>query len=83
MKKKRKQTKKWGKIARLLASDEGARSLADPRPEWRRYYKVRKKSVTLRLDADVLAWFKEQGPGYQTRINRTLRKAMAEGKTAD
>jgi len=38
---------------------------------------VRKTSVTLRLDADVLAWFKKQGRGYQTRINRTLRKAMA------
>jgi uncharacterized protein (DUF4415 family) len=32
-----------------------------------------KKSVSLRVDADVLAWFKAQGPGYQTRINAVLR----------
>ncbi len=32
-----------------------------------------KASVSLRLDADVLAWFKAQGPGYQTRINAVLR----------
>ena len=32
-----------------------------------------KQSVTLRVDADVLAWFKTQGPGYQTRINSVLR----------
>lgn len=33
----------------------------------------RKEQVTLRLDADVLAWFKSQGKGYQTRINDLLR----------
>ncbi len=83
MKKKRKRAKKRGKVARLWASDEGPASLAEPRPGWRVYYKVRKTSVTLRLDADVLAWFKKDGPGYQTRINQTLRKAMAEGENAD
>ncbi|PIE24033.1 MAG: 3-oxoacyl-ACP synthase [Neptuniibacter caesariensis] len=35
-----------------------------------------KKSVTMRLDADVLDWFKSQGQGYQTRINQLLRKYM-------
>jgi uncharacterized protein (DUF4415 family) len=35
-----------------------------------------KKPVTIRLDADVLAWFRGQGPGYQTRINRLLRRYM-------
>jgi uncharacterized protein (DUF4415 family) len=39
-------------------------------------YKPLKKSVTLRLDADVLAWFKRDGRGYQTRINRALRGVM-------
>jgi len=34
--------------------------------------------VTLRLDADVLAWFQRQGRGYQTRINRALRSLMME-----
>ena len=32
-----------------------------------------KAPISLRLDADVLAWFKAQGPGYQTRINAILR----------
>jgi Uncharacterized protein conserved in bacteria len=32
-----------------------------------------KASIALRLDADVLEWFKAQGPGYQTRINAVLR----------
>jgi uncharacterized protein (DUF4415 family) len=32
-----------------------------------------KAAIALRLDADVLDWFKSQGPGYQTRINAVLR----------
>jgi len=32
-----------------------------------------KSSISLRVDADVLEWFKAQGPGYQTRINAVLR----------
>ena len=35
-----------------------------------------KQSVTIRLDADVLDWFKAQGEGYQTRINKLLRSYM-------
>jgi len=32
-----------------------------------------KAAISLRVDADVLEWFKAQGPGYQTRINAVLR----------
>ena len=39
-------------------------------------YRPLKKPVTLRLDADVLAWFKKDGRRYQTRINTALRKVM-------
>jgi uncharacterized protein (DUF4415 family) len=35
-----------------------------------------KAQVTLRVDSDVLEWFKEQGQGYQTRINALLRAYM-------
>ncbi|WP_198962661.1 BrnA antitoxin family protein [Mangrovitalea sediminis] len=35
-----------------------------------------KKAFTMRLDADVLAWFQSQGRGYQTRINQLLRQHM-------
>src|SRR3990172_536110 len=35
--------------------------------------------TTVRLNADVLAFFKAQGSGYQTRINNELRKVVAKG----
>jgi uncharacterized protein (DUF4415 family) len=35
-----------------------------------------KAQLTIRLDADVLAWLKSNGRGYQTRINHILRVAM-------
>jgi uncharacterized protein (DUF4415 family) len=35
-----------------------------------------KEAVSLRLDADVLAWLKKDGAGYQTRVNRMLREMM-------
>ena len=34
---------------------------------------ISKRSISLRVDADVLAWFQAQGPGYQTRINAVLK----------
>ena len=40
------------------------------------FYRPRKQQITLRLDADVVAWFKQRargGRGYQTDINRALR----------
>ena len=39
--------------------------------------------TTVRLDADVMAFFKSQGRGYQTRINEELRKVVVRGLTAD
>jgi uncharacterized protein (DUF4415 family) len=75
---KRKAVKKRRTIARLRASADGEKLPLDLVPEWPKYYKPLKKPVTLRLDADVLAWFKKQGPGYQTRINRALRRVIVE-----
>jgi uncharacterized protein (DUF4415 family) len=37
------------------------------------FYKPMKQQLTLRLDADVVDWFKRQGAGYQTQINAALR----------
>ena len=42
-----------------------------------KFYRPLKEAVSIRLDADILAWFKGQGSGYQTRINEVLREAMA------
>jgi uncharacterized protein (DUF4415 family) len=33
----------------------------------------KKQSIALRVDADVLEWFKAQGPGYQSRMNAVLK----------
>lgn len=51
--------------------------------EWRdavvgKFYRPIKQQLTLRIDADVLDWFKKQGRGYQTRINELLRDAMTK-----
>ncbi len=42
-----------------------------------------KRHVTLRLDADVLAWLRNQGAGYQTRINQLLRAYMEAHRKPD
>jgi uncharacterized protein (DUF4415 family) len=42
------------------------------------FYRPVKRQLTVRLDADVVAWLREQGKGYQTRINALLRAAMLE-----
>ena len=39
-----------------------------------------KQQLTVRFDADVIAWFKAQGPGYQTRMNAVLRSYVEARK---
>jgi len=58
-----------------------------PAENWRlarrgEFYRPIKQPVTIRLDADVLAWFKDhtEGRGYQTEINRVLRHHVAEAE---
>ena len=41
-----------------------------------RFYRPVKQAVSLRLDADVIAWLKKDGEGYQTRANQMLRDRM-------
>jgi uncharacterized protein (DUF4415 family) len=41
-----------------------------------------KQIVTIRLDVDMLEWFKSAGPGYQTRINQVLREYMEAQRAA-
>jgi uncharacterized protein (DUF4415 family) len=41
-----------------------------------RFYRPIKQSVTMRLDADVLEWFKENSGKYQSRMNQVLREFM-------
>ena len=46
-----------------------------------KFYRPIKKPVTIRLDADVLALFRANGSGYQTRINQTLWRQMLKEMT--
>jgi len=51
-----------------------------------RFYRPVKQAVSLRLDADVIAWLKKDGRGYQTRANQMLRERMLkdlEGNVGD
>ena len=41
-----------------------------------RFYRPVKQAVSMRLDADVVAWLKKRGKGYQTRVNSILRQTM-------
>jgi uncharacterized protein (DUF4415 family) len=49
----------------------------DVPPEWHTAAEAvmpsAKQLLSLRLDTDIVAWFRDQGPGYQTRINAVLR----------
>jgi uncharacterized protein (DUF4415 family) len=78
MKQRKAVTKK--KANTLRASADDRKRPREKAPEWAELYKPIKKPITLRIDADVLVWFKKQGQGYQTRINRALRKVMDEAR---
>ena len=43
----------------------------------------RKQAVHIRLDVDILDWFRSQGPGYQTRINAVLRSFVDSRRKAE
>ena len=40
------------------------------------FYRPVKQQLTVRIDADVVAWLRGGGKGYQTKLNRILRRAM-------
>jgi uncharacterized protein (DUF4415 family) len=80
--KRRKARSKPVRVGDLRASvEDDLLSLADEEtgaePRWNR---PRKQRISLRVDVEVVDWFKSRGPGYQTRINRILRRVMMEGK---
>ena len=47
-----------------------------------RFYRPVKQQITLRIDADLLAWFRSLGSKYQTRINAALREYMDSHRKA-
>ena len=71
-----------GKVLELRASvEDDLLSLAEEeRGAEAHWNRPRKRRISLRVDIEVIDWFKSKGPGYQTRINRILRRVMMEGK---
>ena len=72
-------------LAALAAKPESEIDLSDlpatTAKDWRganrgQFYRPIKRQLTVRIDADVLAWLKAQGKGYQSRLNEILRAAM-------
>ena len=47
-----------------------------------KYYRPVKKQITLRLDADMLEWFKNRKGKYQTQINQVLRRYMESHRSS-
>jgi uncharacterized protein (DUF4415 family) len=66
----------YDKDAPKLTADQIARM----KPVHPEYWKVEpvKVSLSIKIDADILAWFKSSGKGYQTRINKALRDVMMQ-----
>ena len=63
--------------ARIDLSDLPATSAQDWKGATRgQFYRPVKQQLTVRIDADILAWLKSQGKGSQSRLNEILRAAM-------
>ena len=57
-------TTRTGAAPRAKSADWGNVKVAWPQP---------KQAISLRIDQDILEWFRGRGPGYQTRMNAVLR----------
>lgn len=74
-------------LAALSAKPEGDINFTDQPAttdrDWKvaergKFYRPIKQQLTVRIDADVIDWLKQQGAGYQSRLNAILRDAMLE-----
>lgn len=79
-------------LAELEALEEWPIDLTDPDApevtEWGgavrgKFYRPVKKAISIRVDADVLAWFQAQGGRYQRRMNEALREYMVRHRIND
>jgi uncharacterized protein (DUF4415 family) len=80
----------WARIAAMTEEEIMAAARADPdaqpttKADWVNAYqpnRIGKESITIRLDKDVIEWFRAKGIGYQTRINDALRRHITRRKT--
>lgn len=78
------QKRRLAKVAEMAEGKMDTSDMPDLSEEfWKKavrhpFYRPLKQQVTLRLDADVIAWLRRQGKRYQTRANALLRAAMLE-----
>ena len=87
MKKEKRSRKVRSEMAKLKAVPDEEINFEDF-PEIRdwsravrgRFFRPIKQSISLRVDKDVLAWFKSLGSGYQSRMNAVLREYMDESR---
>jgi uncharacterized protein (DUF4415 family) len=78
---RRKGKTDWARVRAITEEDLERSIAADPdsdiaHPDWTKARLVTpqpKESIHLRIDPDVLAWFRQQGQGYLTRMNAVLR----------
>src|ERR1700728_5440812 len=77
-----KQKKELATLAALPDDQIDTSDIPELPPEaWKdavrgRFYRPVKQAVSMRLDADVIAWLKKRGKGYQTRGNSIMRQSM-------
>lgn len=78
------QTRQLNALEKMPDSEIDTSDILElPESAWKnavrgRFYRPVKQAVSLRLDADVIAWLKKDGDGYQTRANQLLRERMLE-----
>ena len=78
----------WAKVDAMTEAELEASIAADPddvheAPDWSQAVlglPPRKEHINIRIDADVLAWFRQTGRGYQSRINNVLRAFVESRK---
>ena len=82
----------WEQVKNMTEADINAAAVSDPDAQptdeafWKNAQVVMpqpKRAISMRVDGDVLAWFKSQGRGYQTRINAVLRAYMEAHRYED
>jgi uncharacterized protein (DUF4415 family) len=85
VKKTKRQKARRGRVSQLHASieDDLLSVMDEEAGSDSRWNRPRKRRISLRVDTEVVDWLKSKGPGYQTRINRILRRVMMQGKRRD
>jgi len=84
----RRQKENLKEVARVKDEDIDFSDIPELTDEWfagavrGKFYRPVKEIVSIRLDKDVLAFYRSQGAGYQTRIDDALRAAMLAALSA-